>query len=32
MRRGECMITRDGLEGGLIYAWSAALRNGLRPR
>src|SRR5690606_9727451 len=29
MRRGECMISADGLEGGLIYAWSAALRNAL---
>ena len=29
MRRGECMVTADGLEGGLIYAWSAALRNTL---
>ncbi|WP_460873111.1 TIGR03862 family flavoprotein [Paralcaligenes ginsengisoli] len=26
MRRGECMVTADGLEGGLIYAWSATLR------
>jgi len=26
MRRGECMVTQDGLEGGLIYAWSANLR------
>lgn len=25
-RLGECMVTRDGLEGGLIYALSAALR------
>ncbi|PLC49351.1 aminoacetone oxidase family FAD-binding enzyme [Pollutimonas subterranea] len=29
MRRGECMVTQDGLEGGLIYAWSAALRDAL---
>jgi uncharacterized flavoprotein (TIGR03862 family) len=29
MRRGECMVTHDGLEGGLIYAWSAALRQSL---
>ncbi|WP_353152602.1 TIGR03862 family flavoprotein [Pollutimonas bauzanensis] len=27
MRRGECVVTADGLEGGLIYAWSAALRD-----
>lgn len=27
MRRGECMVTADGLEGGLIYAWSANLRD-----
>lgn len=27
MRRGECMVTADGLEGGLIYAWSARLRD-----
>ncbi|MGB6104097.1 MAG: TIGR03862 family flavoprotein [Pusillimonas sp.] len=29
MRRGECMATADGLEGGLIYAWSSALRDTL---
>ncbi|MEO6985620.1 MAG: TIGR03862 family flavoprotein [Paralcaligenes sp.] len=29
MRRGECMVTADGLEGGLIYAWSASLRDAL---
>jgi uncharacterized flavoprotein (TIGR03862 family) len=29
MRRGECMVTHDGLEGGLIYAWSTALRQSL---
>ncbi|HUH86860.1 MAG TPA: TIGR03862 family flavoprotein [Pusillimonas sp.] len=29
MRRGECMVTADGLEGGLIYAWSANLRETL---
>ncbi len=29
MRRGECMVTADGLEGGLIYAWSARLRDAL---
>lgn len=29
MRRGEIMITGDGLEGGLIYALSAALREAL---
>jgi uncharacterized flavoprotein (TIGR03862 family) len=28
-RRGECMVTHDGLEGGLVYAWSAALRHSL---
>lgn len=28
-RRGEAMITRDGIEGGLIYAFSAVLRNAL---
>ncbi len=27
--RGEAMITRDGIEGGLIYAFSAALRDAL---
>ncbi|MCI2810632.1 TIGR03862 family flavoprotein [Eoetvoesiella caeni] len=27
MRRGECMVTAGGLEGGLIYAWSARLRD-----
>lgn len=27
MRRGECVVTHDGLEGGLIYAWSAGLRD-----
>ncbi|HEY9280258.1 MAG TPA: TIGR03862 family flavoprotein [Eoetvoesiella sp.] len=27
MRRGECMVTSDGLEGGLLYAWSASLRD-----
>lgn len=29
MRRGECMVTADGLEGGLVYAWSSALRDAL---
>lgn len=29
MRRGECMVTADGLEGGLIYAWSSSLRETL---
>lgn len=29
MRRGECMLTADGLEGGLIYAWSAPLRDAI---
>lgn len=28
-QRGEAMITRDGIEGGLIYAFSAALRDAL---
>lgn len=28
-RRGEAMITRDGIEGGLIYAFSSALREAL---
>jgi uncharacterized flavoprotein (TIGR03862 family) len=28
-RRGEAMITRDGIEGGLIYAFSAGLRDAL---
>lgn len=28
-RRGEAMITQDGIEGGLIYAFSAALRDAL---
>jgi uncharacterized flavoprotein (TIGR03862 family) len=28
-RRGECMISVDGIEGGLIYAWSAPLRAAL---
>ena len=27
MRRGECMITASGIEGGLVYALSAGLRN-----
>ncbi len=26
-RRGECMVTQDGLEGGLVYAWSSVLRS-----
>ncbi|UYO94130.1 TIGR03862 family flavoprotein [Pollutimonas sp. M17] len=29
MRAGECMVTSDGLEGGLVYAWSAQLRETL---
>ncbi|NYT84956.1 TIGR03862 family flavoprotein [Pollutimonas harenae] len=29
MRRGECMITSHGLEGGLVYAWSSLLREAL---
>ena len=29
IRRGEAMITRDGIEGGLIYAFSAALRDAI---
>jgi uncharacterized flavoprotein (TIGR03862 family) len=28
-RRGEAMVTRDGLEGGLLYAFSAALREAI---
>lgn len=28
-RRGEAMITREGIEGGLLYAFSAALREAL---
>jgi hypothetical protein len=28
-RRGEAMITRDGIEGGLLYAFSAALREAI---
>lgn len=28
-RHGECMITQDGIEGGLIYAWSSSLRAAL---
>jgi len=29
MHRGEIMVTAQGLEGGLIYAWSAPLRTAL---
>lgn len=29
MRRGECMVTADGVEGGLVYAWSSSLRDTL---
>jgi uncharacterized flavoprotein (TIGR03862 family) len=29
MQRGECMVTEHGIEGGLIYALSAALRDEL---
>ncbi|PLC54443.1 aminoacetone oxidase family FAD-binding enzyme [Pollutimonas nitritireducens] len=29
MRRGECVVTHDGLEGGVIYAWSAHLRDAI---
>ncbi|MEQ4617303.1 MAG: TIGR03862 family flavoprotein [Corticimicrobacter sp.] len=29
-RRGECMVTRHGLEGGLIYAHSARIRDALQ--
>lgn len=29
MRRGECMATATGLEGGLVYAWSAPLRDAI---
>jgi len=32
LRKGECMVTHDGLEGGLVYAWSAALRQALLQR
>jgi uncharacterized flavoprotein (TIGR03862 family) len=32
MRAGECMVTADGLEGGLIYAWSADLREAVLTR
>jgi predicted flavoprotein YhiN len=28
-RRGEAMITQDGIEGGLVYAFSAVLRDAL---
>jgi uncharacterized flavoprotein (TIGR03862 family) len=28
-RRGEAMITRDGIEGGLVYAFSAVLRDAI---
>ncbi|MBK1665190.1 aminoacetone oxidase family FAD-binding enzyme [Rhodospirillum rubrum] len=28
-RRGECVLTRTGVEGGLIYAFSAALREAI---
>lgn len=31
-RRGECVVTRDGLEGSLIYALSAELRDQLETR
>ncbi|MBP6019070.1 MAG: TIGR03862 family flavoprotein [Burkholderiaceae bacterium] len=27
LRRGECMVTDDGLEGGLVYSWSSVLRS-----
>lgn len=29
IRRGECMVTAGGLEGGLVYAWSSNLRDTL---
>jgi uncharacterized flavoprotein (TIGR03862 family) len=29
MRPGECMVTADGLEGGLVYAYSAPLRDAI---
>lgn len=32
MRRGEIMATADGLEGGLIYAWSSVLRKQLQEQ
>ncbi|QNK02096.1 TIGR03862 family flavoprotein [Dyella telluris] len=28
-RQGECVITADGIEGSLIYAWSAILRDAI---
>jgi len=32
MRRGELMVTADGLEGGLMYAWSASVRDTILAR
>jgi uncharacterized flavoprotein (TIGR03862 family) len=32
MRMGECMVTHDGVEGGLVYAWSAKLRDTLMEK
>lgn len=29
-RRGECMVTADGLEGGLVYAYAGTLRDEIR--
>lgn len=29
-RRGECMVTVDGLEGGLVYAYAGTLRDEIR--
>lgn len=29
-RRGECMVTADGVEGGLVYAFSGMLRDEIR--
>jgi len=29
-RRGECMVTADGIEGGLIYAFAGTLRDEIR--
>lgn len=29
-RRGECMVTADGLEGGLVYAYAGTLRAAIR--
>lgn len=31
-RKGELMLTRDGIEGGLVYAFTAALRDAIERR